>query len=147
MPKPKSVKTKTGYQHFSVGALIKNKNKFLIINRKMPSPGYAGIAGHIDENEAPLHALEREIKEESGLTLKSHRFLFKKLIIQKEDCLFKEKRHKWYVYECICEGKLEPSKKEVKEIVYTTKKQIKKLLKNKQLEYSWLIILKKLKIV
>jgi len=148
MPKPKTAFSKNKELiHFSVGAIIKKQNKILIIDRKLPPPGLAGVAGHIEEKESPLQTLEREIKEESGLILVSHKFLFKKLIPQKEDCVFKAKKHKWYVYECKCSGELKPSKKEVNSINYLTIKQIKKLYQQKKLEYPWLIIFKKLKII
>jgi len=147
MPKPKSIETKKGIQHFSVGAIIKKQNKILIIERKLPPPGYAAIAGHIDEKETPLKALEREIKEETDLTLISKKLLFKKLIIQKEDCVSKSKNHKWYVYDCKCKGEIKPAQKEVKSIDYLTIKQIKRLHKQKRLEYAWKIIFKKLKII
>lgn len=147
-PKPKTVFSQ-GHEtiHFSVGAIIKKQDKILIIERKLPPPGYAAIAGHIDEKETPLQTLEREIKEETGLILKSQKLLFKKLIIQKEDCVSKAKRHKWYVYKCKCQGDLKPSKREVKYINYLTIKQIKRLYHQKKLEYAWLIIFKKLKII
>ncbi len=144
---PKLVNTKTGIQHFSVGAVIKNQNKFLIIDRNLKPYGYAGISGHIEEKETPLQALTREIREESGLILISQKFLFKKVIIQKENCVFNAKRHKWYVYECKCIGNLSPSKKEIKSIKYITKKQLKKLYKEKKLESPWKVIFKKLKII
>ena len=46
-PKDKVSKDK----HFSVGAVIKNKGKYLIINRNLYPSGYAGIGGHINKNE------------------------------------------------------------------------------------------------
>lgn len=147
MSKTKTVQTQTGEQHFSVGAIIKKDNKILIINRNLPPLGFAAIAGHIEEKEIPLQALKREIKEETALDLISQKFLFKKLIIQKQDCFFKAKRHKWYVYECKCKGELKPLKKEVKSLRFLNKKQIKDLYKQKRLEYAWFVIFKKLKII
>ena len=147
MPEPKIVQTKDGNQHFSIGAVIKKENKILLIDRKLPPPGYAGIAGHVDEKETPLEALNREVKEETNLNLVSHKLLFKKSIIAPEECVFKEKRHKWYVYECICEGEIKPEEKEVKSIGYYQKKHIKKLYKNKGLEYAWMVIFKKLGVI
>ena len=147
MTKPKTIRTKTGEQHFSVGAIIENKDKILIMERKLPPKGFAGIAGHIDEKETPLDALKREIKEETNLDLISASLLFKKLIIQKEDCTLGLKRHKWYVYRCVCKGEIKPSKKEVKSIRVLTRDKIKKLYNDKKLEYAWVVIFKKLKII
>ena len=144
---PKTIKTKTGNQHFSVGAIIESNKKILLISRNLPPPGYAAIAGHIEEKETPLQALKREIKEETNLNLISQKFLFKKTIIQKENCVFNEKRHKWYVYKCECEGEIKPSKKEVKLINYFTRKQIKNLYKQKKLEFAWFVIFKKLRLI
>ena len=147
MPAPKIVKSKLGEQHFSVGAIIQKNNKILIIERNLPPKGFAGMAGHIDENEAPEQALAREIKEETNLNLLSKKLLFKKRIIQKEDCVSKSKIHRWYLYKCAVSGEIKPAKKEVKSIRFMTRKQIKKLYKEKRLEYAWVIIFKKLKII
>lgn len=144
---PKSIKTKQGIQHFSVGAIIEKDNKILIMDRKLPPPGFAAIAGHIEEKETPSQALEREVKEETNLIIKSYKLLFRKTIIQKEDCVQKSKKHKCYVYKCKTEGNLKPSKKEVKSMEFLTRKQIKKLYKQKKLEYIWVVIFKKLKII
>ena len=148
MPKPKTILSKNKEPiHFSVGAIIEKNNKILIIERKLPPPGFAGIAGHIDEKETPEQALLREIKEETNLNINSYKLLFKKSIIQKEDCTFKTKNHKWYVYKCKCVGNLKPAKREVKSIEFMSKARIKKLYKQKKLEYAWKIIFKKLKII
>jgi len=69
-PKDKVSKDK----HFSVGALIKNKDKYLVINRNLYPPGYAGIAGHVQKNESIIEALKREVKEETGLEIDDLRF-------------------------------------------------------------------------
>lgn len=147
MPEPRTVQTKDGTQHFSIGAVIKKENKILLIDRKLPPPGYAGIAGHVDEKETPLEALSRELKEETNLDLVSHKLLFKKRIVAPEECVFKERRHKWYVYECVCKGDIKPSKEEVKSAKFFTKKHIKKLYKKKKLEYAWVVIFKKLGVI
>ncbi|MBI5358165.1 NUDIX domain-containing protein [Candidatus Amesbacteria bacterium] len=64
MPVEKRATTPEGkLMHYSVGALIKRSDKYLLIDRAIPPFGFAGIAGHIDENETPLQALAREVKE------------------------------------------------------------------------------------
>ena len=64
---PKIAQTKDGEQHFSVGALIWQNNKLLIMERKLPPDGFACVAGHVDERETALEALKREVKEETNL--------------------------------------------------------------------------------
>lgn len=53
--------------HYSVGALIQQDDKYLLINRAMPPLGFAGVAGHIDEDETSEEAVVRELMEEVGL--------------------------------------------------------------------------------
>ncbi len=144
---PREVLTKEGKQHFSVGAVIEKNNKVLIIERMLPPKGFAGIAGHVDYGEKPLDALLREIKEETNLDVVSSCFLFKKMINQKEDCTFGVKKHKWYVYRVRCKGEIKPAKREVKTIAYMSKDRLKRLYREKKLEYAWAVIFKKLKIV
>lgn len=145
--KPEEVLTKEGKQHFSVGAIIEREGKFLVMERKLPPEGFACVAGHIDEGETPLDALEREVKEETNLDLVSSDLLFRKVITNKEDCTFGVKRHFCYVYDVKVRGKLKPAKREVKSINYMSRDRIKKLYKQKRLEYIWAIIFKKLKII
>jgi len=145
--KPKTVITREGEQHFSVGAIIEKDGKILVMERKLPPEGFACVAGHIDEGEMPWEALEREIKEETNLDLVSSKLWLKTKVLQKEDCAAGAKKHLWYVYQVRCEGELKPAKREVKSINYLTRQKIKKLYKQKKLEYAWMVILKKLKII
>ena len=135
-----------GKKHFSVGALIKQGNKYLIINRNLYPSGYAGTAGHIQKNETPSQALKREIKEETGYNLVNKKLLFHK-VINGNECRTGFNIHEWFLYECKCNGKLKISKKEVKSIKFMTKEKIKKLYKNKKLEPVWEYWFKKLKII
>jgi len=145
--KPKTIKTREGDEHFSVGALIWKNKKLLIMERKLPPKGFAGIAGHIDELETPLEALKRELKEETNLDLISCRLVLKRKIIQKENCVFGVKKHFWYVYNVSCTGEVKPSQYEVKSIGYVSRDKIKKLYKERRLDYAWMIIFKKLDVI
>ena len=145
--KPQTIKTLEGDEHFSVGALIWKNKELLIMDRKLPPRGFAGIAGHIDESETPEEALRREIKEETGLDVLSSKLLFKKKIIQKEDCVFGLKKHFWYVYDVRCAGELKPSEHEVRYIKYMPREKIMGLYKKKKLDYAWVVIFNKLKII
>lgn len=133
-------------RHFSVAALIKNKNKYLIINRNLYPPGYAGIAGHINKGENPSQALKREVKEETNYDIVSKKLLFHE-IIEGNQCRTGIIVHEWYLYECKCKGKFKIYRREEKSIGYCTKDQINKLYKKKKLEPIWGYWFKKLKII
>lgn len=62
MAKPKESVIDGKVHHYSVGALIELNGKYLLIDRAIPPLGFAGVAGHIDEGEAPEHALAREVE-------------------------------------------------------------------------------------
>ncbi len=136
----------SGNKHFSVGAVIKHKNKYLLINRNLYPPGYAGIAGHINKNEMPLQALKREVKEETNYSVINKKLLFHE-IVHGNECRTGFKIHEWYLYECECKGKLKILKREEKSIGYYTKEQINKLYKQKKLEPVWEYWFKKLKVI
>ena len=133
-------------RHLSVGAVIKNKNKYLIINRNLYPPGYASVAGHISKGETPEQGLIREVKEESNYDITSKKLLFHE-IIHGNKCRTGFKIHEWYVYECKCKGQLKILRREEKSIGYKSKEQINKLYKQGKLEPIWGYWLKKLKII
>ncbi|MEK9185085.1 MAG: NUDIX hydrolase [Patescibacteria group bacterium] len=144
---PKTIQSKEGLEHFSVGAIIMKDKKILLMDRKLKPFGFAGIAGHIDEREIPSKALKRELKEETNLDLHSCKLILKRKIIQKENCVFGVKKHFWYVYIVGCSGELKPSQYEVKSINYVSREKIKKLYKEGRLDYAWVVIFKKLGII
>lgn len=136
----------SGNKHFSVGAVIKKHDKYLIINRNLYPPGYAGIAGHVNKGEKPEQALVREVKEESNYDIINKKLLFHE-IIQGNECRTGFKIHEWFLYECKCEGKLKILKREEKSISYKNKEQINKLYKRGKLEPVWEYWFKKLKVI
>ena len=133
-------------RHYSVGAVIKKGKKYLMIDRKLFPPGYAGIAGHMQKDESPEKALKRELKEETNYDLISRKLLFHE-IINGNECRAGFNTHEWYLFECKCKGKLRIAKKEEKSIGYISKEKIKLLHKNKKLEPVWEYWFKKLKII
>jgi len=141
IPRKLGISSKGKPMHYSVGAIIKKKNKYLLIDRATPPFGFASVAGHVDENETPEIAIIREVKEESKLKIKNLKLLFE------EECkntCHKEKInvHYWYVYSCDFEG--EPKKtKETKSIDWYSKEEIRKL----KLEPIWEYFFKKLKVL
>jgi ADP-ribose pyrophosphatase YjhB (NUDIX family) len=139
----KTGKTKKGnLMHYSVGALIKKGEKFLLIDRAQPPFGFAGIAGHIDKGEKKTDALKREIKEESGLEVKNYKLLFEEEL-DWNWCNAGVNSHYWYLFKCSVSGKLKMNHIETKSIGWYTKSEIKKL----KLEPVWRYWFKKLNII
>jgi len=112
--------------HYSVGAIIERDGKYLLLDRVNPPLGFAAPAGHVDEGEIPKKALEREVAEETGLTVDGCELVFE------EDqphnrCVYGIEYHRWYVYRCGAHGKLTPSKQEAKSAGWYTPQEIKML--------------------
>jgi len=143
------VKPKTGISkhsgekiHYSVGALIKKGNKYLLIDRVHIPYGFAGLAGHIDEGESETEALYREVEEESGLKIKKCTLLFKEEIAN-NTCSKKINTHYWYLFDCEIKGNISQNYAETKSIGWYTKTE----LKNLTLEPVWEYWFKKLMII
>lgn len=132
--------------HYSVGAIIKQDDKYLIIDRVKEPLGFACLAGHIDEGETEIIALKREVPEESGYTIISY-----KLIDEEEldwnTCHRGIDIHYWYVYEVQVKGEIKQNIKESKSIDWYTIEQIKELNKQDKLEPVWKYWFEKLKII
>lgn len=63
---------------FVVGFLIDENNELLTILKNRPewqAGQFNGIGGHIEEGEAPLDAMIRELKEETNVTFKDWEFI------------------------------------------------------------------------
>ena len=143
MPESKLGKSKDKRDmHYSVGALIKKDNKFLLIDRGYPPYGFAGISGHIDEGENKFKALIREVKEESNLTVTDY-----KLVSEEElnwnFCSKGIRVHYWYLFECEVSGTPKRNERETKSMNWYTLQEIKKL----KLEPVWAYWFKKLKLI
>lgn len=143
MASPKTLTTKDNKTvHFSVGAVIKQNNKYLLIDRASMPFGFAGIAGHVDEGEEPLEALQRELKEESNIILEDAKLLFEE-VRENNPCTKGITIHHWYLFECQVHGKIKRNPHETKSIGWYTKEEIKNLA----LEPVWEYWFKKLKIL
>ncbi len=60
----------------TVDIIIEISSGIILIKRKNPPFGFAGIAGHVDEgeeNNAPREVLIREVREETGLEIGAYR--------------------------------------------------------------------------
>ncbi len=119
-------------KHFSVGAVIKDGDRYLLIDRVKPPLGWAGVAGHMDEGEEPLAALKREVKEEVGLEVTSAELLIEEFV-EWNECSQGVHGHYWYVYDCQVKGNPQGAKSEVKNFGWYNKNELKHL----KLEPVW----------
>ena len=128
--------------HYSVGAIIKNDGKYLIIERKKFPPGFACVAGHVDKGELPEESIKREVNEESGLSVNSLRPLLEEFVPWNK-CSDGIKGHHWYVFECETSGSVKQNTEETKSIGWYSEPE----LKNLDLEKVWKSWFTRLKIV
>jgi len=140
---PKLGKSKNGQEmHYSVGAIIKKDNKYLLIDRKIPPFGFAGLAGHIDAREDETQALFREIEEESGLKIEKYKLLFEEEL-DWNWCSYGIGSHYWYLFECEIAGTIKLNYTEAKSKGWYTSEEIKKL----KLEPAWEYWFKKMNVI
>jgi ADP-ribose pyrophosphatase YjhB (NUDIX family) len=136
-------KTKDGrIRHYSVGALIKRGNKYLLFERKRRPFGYTVIAGHLEKDEDPTHAIKREIKEESGLAATGLKLVFEG-DIKGDLCSKGAPIHYWRLYSCQVEGRVKTSSEAMKKPRWFTREKIKNL----PLTYATKYLFRKLSIV
>lgn len=128
--------------HYSVGSVIKQNDKYLLIDRAQPEYGWAGPAGHIDEGEDAITALRREIEEEVGLTIEKYNLLYEEEVSWNW-CNKGIKSHYWYLYGCETIGEVSRNFRETKAVGWFSPEEIRKL----KLEPVWEYWLKKMKII
>lgn len=112
--------------HYSVGAIIGQGDKYLLIDRMKPPLGFASIAGHVDKGEEPETSLAREILEESGLQLLSYEKIVEETLSENV-CSRGVGIHHWIIYKCETKGEIYLNKKEVRSINWYSVDEIKKL--------------------
>lgn len=128
--------------HSTVGAIIKQNGKILMVDRKNIPLGWACPAGHIEDDETPEQAIIREIKEETNLEVKKYKLLIHEAV-NFGTCRRGFTGHDWYVYEIQdWQGEVKLSL-EHKDIDWKTIKEIKQL----PLEEIWQYFFKKFKII
>lgn len=142
MPKPKESIVNGNVFHYSVGAIIMNEGKYLLINRKNPPPGFAAVTGHIDEGEEPSDAIIREVREESGLQVTKSTLLFDEMVDWNK-CSRDVTGHYWYLYMCETTGSVSQNINETNSIGWYSVEEIKKL----DLEPVWKFWFEKMKII
>jgi 8-oxo-dGTP pyrophosphatase MutT (NUDIX family) len=109
-----------------------------MIERKKFPPGWACVAGHIDDEETPEEALIREVSEESGLNVIENKLLFQEEI--NNPCSRGVQYHYWYVYKCEVNGNIIKNESETKDIRWVDLNKIDNL----KLEDVWKYIFKKI---
>ncbi len=112
--------------HYSVGALIWRDGKILLLDRMKPPFGFAGPGGHIDEGENPEEALIREVKEETGLDVRSSKLVCAQKM--ENECRHGIKIHYWHLYSCDCVGELAWNRAESKSIDWYTREELRELV-------------------
>jgi 8-oxo-dGTP pyrophosphatase MutT (NUDIX family) len=136
--------------HYSVGAVIKRVfegiEKYALVERVKEPKGYAGVAGHVDAGESEIEALAREVKEESGLKILSHKLLFEEEITWNW-CSKGVSVHHWYLYDCETKGNLKLKKDEAKSIGWYSVDEIKGMASEGELEPVWKYWFEKLKVI
>ncbi len=115
--------------HITVAILFKNKDKYLFIKKSDPAynKNYSLVAGHLENNETPLMAIQREVKEELNIIVKYPQLLQKEANIN-ETCRYGINIHDWYIFtsEQIEIGqKITPDKSEIENIEWMTIEDIK----------------------
>ncbi|MDO8668119.1 MAG: adenylyltransferase/cytidyltransferase family protein [bacterium] len=129
-------------KHSTIGAIIKQGDKILMVDRKNIPLGWACVAGHIETGETPEQTLIKEVKEEADLNVKKFKLLIHEFV-PFGTCGRGFTGHDWYIYEVLnYEGEVKLSS-EHKAIGWKTVAEINKL----QLEEVWEYFFKKLKII
>jgi len=129
--------------HYSVGILLKCKDKYFLMERRNPPPGFACPAGHIDKGEEePKKSALRELKEETGIEAEDLEF------ICEEEISWNYCRsatvHYWYLFRLeVKSEKATAEDDEAKSSGWYTIEEIKKI----QLEEVWQYWFKKLNII
>ena len=98
--------------HTSVGILVWQDKKLLLIERKRFPFGFAPPAGHLD-GDSFGEAAKRELKEEVGLNALSLKLLLK----EKKDNKCRRDGgnfHNWEIFEAKTQGEIKPSPDETK---------------------------------
>lgn len=128
--------------HYTVGAVIEQDGRYLLIERAEFPPGFAGPAGHVDLGEDPLPAMIREVTEEVGLHVTSSEVLFDEEV-PNNPCGYGITTHHWVLYRVQTSGDLHVDKHEAKSFGWFTPAQLAEL----QLETVWEYWFKKLGIL
>lgn len=112
--------------HTSVGMLVEQDGKILLIERKIFPPGFALPAGHVDDGETYEQAAARELKEEVGLDATKLALIAegrKENECSREDGTW----HYWKIYRVDAEGEVTRSEGETKSARWYSPEEIQHL--------------------
>lgn len=112
----------------SVGMLVWQEGKLLLIERRKPPFGFAPPAGHVNGKGSYENAAGEELEEEVGLTLTKITLIAEG---RKDNPCRREGGawHYWKIFKVETKGKLKPSRNETKQVGWFSKKRIKVLAK------------------
>lgn len=112
--------------HTSVGMLVEQGGKILVIERKVFPLTYALPAGHVDEGETFKQAAMRELKEEVGLDTEKVELIAEGRL--ENPCSRPGGTwHEWKVYKITASGEVTRSEEETKQVLWLTKDEIRAL--------------------
>jgi 8-oxo-dGTP pyrophosphatase MutT (NUDIX family) len=111
--------------HYCIGAIITRDDNYLLIDRVKPPLGFASVAGHVDEEEDHLQALYREVEEESGYRVTSHKLLAEEEV--GNPCSKGIDVHYWHMYSAEVEGDIIHNPRETKSIGWYPKSKLEEL--------------------
>ena len=125
------------HEHFAVSVIFIENNKGQFLIQKLPNGSYSSTGGHVLSGEAPINAIIREVKEEIGVKLnkKDIKYLGFKTIDLPIRFLF-------YIKKNININRIIIDPNEVYSVEYMDVKEIKQLIKNKQMKESHAILFK-----
>lgn len=115
----------------SVGMIIRNDGRLLLIERRKPPFGFAPPAGHVDDKGSFENAAKEEVEEEVGLIAKVIKLVAEG---RKNNRCRREggSWHYWKVYEVETEGELKRSEDETKQAGWFSVDEIKFLTERTQ---------------
>src|SRR6266542_914331 len=94
-----AIKKQEGVWHTSVGAVIKNDERILLVKRRSYPFGYDFPAGHVEYGEEPIDAVQREVLEETGLRVTETELLYQGEMVGNK-CKYGADHHNWFFFEC-----------------------------------------------
>jgi ADP-ribose pyrophosphatase YjhB (NUDIX family) len=112
--------------HTSVGMIVREEDKILLIERMKFPFGFAPPAGHLD-GDTYEEAARRELKEEVGLIANKLALIYEGRVenpCRREDGTF----HDWKVYKAEASGEVKRSKDETKRVGWYSSQEIEKLM-------------------
>ena len=113
--------------HTSVGMLVWQDEKLLLLERKKFPFGFAPPAGHVDGDASFEDSARRELKEEVGLDTESLELLWegrKENVCRREEGTW----HYWKIFKVEAKGSLDRSLHETKQVGWYSKEDIAKLV-------------------